>query len=79
MHLEKAILLHCQSFLLPYRKKQVAKQLIMDRVARTFGVMMLDKGLFQVFSFCYAVTSRAPCISLKPCDTACAYMQQMLT
>ena len=57
----------------------MAKQLIMDRVARTFGVMMLDKGLFQVLLFCYAVTSRAPCISLMPCDTAFAYMQPMLT
>lgn len=30
------------------RKKTAAKELIMDRVSRTFGVMMLDKGLFQV-------------------------------
>ena len=56
----------------------MAKQLIMDRVARTFGVMMLDKGLFQVLLSCDAVMSRAPCISLKPCNTAFAYMQQML-
>ena len=53
----------------------MAKQLIMDRVARTFGVMMLDKGLFQVsLLLCCDVTS-----SLQPCDTAFAYMQQMLT
>ena len=28
----------------------------MDRVARTFGVMMLDKGLFQVLLICMSLS-----------------------